>query len=168
MSNEDIQYISVYIEIRMLMPFVILYCFCFVFLTCDYAYQYVIWDACAYSQLRHFFFPIKIWPQAVKKSRHSIQFSSFKPYWICAWCQLVTVYFTCGKLIFYASLDVYMSMLRQNFCNIFFSIQMRPLHTTPWHNKVTGRGGGICRLHLFVCQEQASTDSIDSSQTSSL
>ena len=38
------------------MPFVILYFgLFFFFLTCDYAYQYVIWDACAYSQLRHFF-----------------------------------------------------------------------------------------------------------------
>lgn len=64
MSNEDIQYISVYIEIRMLMPFVILYCF--VFLTCDCTYQYVIWDACAYSQLGHFF-PYKDMTTSSKK-----------------------------------------------------------------------------------------------------
>ena len=55
-----------------------------------------------------------------------------------------------------------MSMLRPNFCNIFFSLQMWLLHTTPWHNKVTERGGGICRLDVFACQEKASTDSIDS------
>lgn len=133
--------------------------FCFVFLTCDYAYQYVIWDACAYSQLRHFFFPIKIWPQAVKKSRHSIQFSSFKPYWICAWCQLVTVYFTCGKLIFYASLDVYMSMLRQNFCNIFSlacrcSLFTQLPGTTGWQGEVVVFAGCI---FLFVRSKPALT-----------
>ena len=52
----------------MLMPFVILYfvLFCFVFLTCDYAYQYVIWDACAYSQLRYFF-PYKDMTTSSKK-----------------------------------------------------------------------------------------------------
>ena len=129
MSNEDIQYISVYIEIRMLnafcysLLFFVLFFWLVIMLTSMSSGMLVLipsWDI---------FFPIKIWPQAVKKSWHSIQFSSFKPYWIFAWCQLVTVCFTCGKLIFYASLDVYMSMLRQNFCNIFFSLQMRPLHT---------------------------------------
>ena len=127
-------------------------------MSCDYAYQYVIWDACAYSQLEHFF-PYKDITTNSKKGGNKYKFSSFKPYWIYAWCQLVTVCFTCGKLIFYASLHVYMSYAEQHFCNIFFSLQMRPLHPTPWHNKVTGRGWYV---QAGSFQEQASTDSTDS------
>ena len=150
MSNEDIQDIKCVHKHKnanlfcySLFCFVLFFFWLVIVLTCMSFGMLVLipsWDI---------FFPIKTWPQAVKKSGTQYKFSSLKPYRIYAWCQLVTVCFTCGKLIFYASLQEYVSMPRPNFCKIFFSLQIQPLHPTPWHNRVTRRGGGMCRLNLF-------------------
>lgn len=58
-------------------------------------------------------------------------------------------------------------MPRPNFCKIFFSLQIQPLHSTPWHNRVTRRGGGMCRLNLFRSKQALTQKTLISNLKSS-